>query len=211
MKGLDKNLIMILACLIISAALSWTLYFKEYHQTDTVDIHRFPKDIKGWTSRELPITEEEYAILETRNVLAREYQNAKGQKLYLLLVYSQSNRKVSHPPEICYTGGGLNILKKERIWLLNDSHDRLEANKLLLEQGEMRQLSFYWFKIGDSFTASYWKQQILMALKSLIGKSSSSALVRVSLTMEEGKESPAIGLAQEFTRLIKPYVLQYLP
>ena len=39
---------------------------------------QFPKEIDGWTSEELTITDDEYAILETRNAFIREYTNAAG-------------------------------------------------------------------------------------------------------------------------------------
>ena len=78
MKQFDRNYTFILILFIVSAAISWQLYFKVYSQKDTVSIHSFPKDIREWTAEELPITKQEKAILETDNVFARRYTNRMG-------------------------------------------------------------------------------------------------------------------------------------
>jgi len=203
----------IVVCLfVLSAAVSWKMYFKKYIQKDTVDIHQFPREISGWTSEDIPLTEEEYAILETRNAFTRRYTGPDGQEVYLLMVYSQSNRKVSHPPEICYTGSGASIVGNEPARVeIPGREEPIRANKLTLEYGRVLQLSYYWFKVGDEYTSNYWKQQILIALKSLVDDTASSALIRVASTVREGGEEEAESDIREFSRMVVPLIPQYLP
>ena len=66
MKKFDKSYYTVLILLLFSGIFSWKLYFKEYTQQDTVNIHNFPKTIGEWTSEELTITEHEYDILEQK-------------------------------------------------------------------------------------------------------------------------------------------------
>ena len=208
----DKNFILIVALFFISALLSWDLYFKKYIQKDTVDIKNFPTTIQSWKSEDLFISEADYAMLETRNVFVRRYTNPEGQEVYLFIVYSQNNRKVSHPPEICYTGGGVTILDQSLDSVTVPSLNLLlEINKLLLEKGATKQIAFYWFKVGNAFTTSYWKQQLLIAIKTLLGRPASSALIRVSVTVADSNEAKAVQEAREFTDLIIPDILRYLP
>jgi len=212
MKKKNLSYIIIIFLLGISCVVSWSVHFKTYSQVDTVNIHKFPKIIGDWKSKDLIITESEYEILETRNVFVREYKNAEGQKIQLFIVYSQNNRKVSHPPEVCYKGGGISILSNNRVFVNKpDDGFLIEGNKLLLEQGTTRQVAYYWFKVGGTFTSSYWKQQILIVLKTLFAKPSSSALIRVSTVIEGEKSKIAEDLLKEFSSQIIPLIRTHLP
>lgn len=212
MKMKNSKFYFLLAFLLISCIISWNLYFSVYQQEDTVDINLFPKQISNWSSDELIITEDEYAILETRNAFARRYFNDQGQEVQLFIVYSQNNRKVSHPPEICYTGNGISVINHDfdRI----EDHDTgktIKSNKLLLEQHNIQQISYYWFKVGDSFTPNYWKQQGLIALKTLIGRPSSSALIRISTFVKNNDVDQANSDIKAFASRILSELPKYLP
>ncbi len=210
MKKLDIKFVLIFLLFCGACYYSWNLYFKLYLQKDTVDIHLFPQKIGEWISEELPITDEEYAILETRNVFVRKYKNSSGDEVDLFMVYSQNNRKVSHPPEVCYLGSGVSVLKKAEK-TISLAEENIIVNQLLLERGSFQQASLYWFKVGDSFTQSYWKQQVLIALKTLLGQSSSSALIRISAPVVDEEVLPAVKNMKVFLQLMMPEVSNYLP
>lgn len=213
-QRLDKQYIIITFLFLLTGVVSWNLYFKVYQQQDTVSIHDFPREIAGWRADELLITKEEKAILETDNVFIRRYTNPQGEEVYLFIVYSQNNRKVSHPPEVCYTGSGATIV--------NNVHDSFSAdesalkdinvNHVTVEQGRDRQIFFYWFKVGDTFTPNYWKQQGLIALQSFWGRPSSSALIRISAPSQNaGDDENAVRRLKDFGRIILPYIQKHLP
>jgi len=211
MKHRNLKNLFILSLLILACAMSWNLYFKDYIQQDTVNIHVFPKEIGGWSSEELTITDDEYAILETRNAFVRKYSSGEGAGVYLFTVYSQNNRKVSHPPEICYTGGGVTVLDNKASEIKMENNTIIPVRKLMLEQGRYRQVAYYWFKVGDNFTSNYWEQQIRIALNAFRGKNAGSALIRLSAVVENGSETEAEKNIQAFARLILPHLKEYLP
>ncbi|MFC1510676.1 exosortase C-terminal domain/associated protein EpsI [Candidatus Omnitrophota bacterium] len=209
-----KNIIstcIICALFFFVGVLSWRQYFKVYRQEDTVDISQFPTEIEGWRSEDIPLTELELSILETNNVFVRRYFNDTGKEIYLYIVYSQNNRKVSHPPEICYTGSGATIVNSVSDTIEHRGNGQIRANRLMVEKGNIEQVLFYWFKVGDSFTSNYWKQQGLIVLKSLFGRPASSALIRISANVENGQQLKAIKQIKEFGQLIVPHLYQYLP
>jgi EpsI family protein len=207
-KSLGYSLILIL--FVISTAISWSLYFRNYWQSDTVDISEFPDVIGDWTSEELPLSDYELAILETDNAFVRRYTNTVGDEVYLFIVYSQNNRKVSHPPEICYTGSGATIFKSQKDHLKTEGRD-LEVVRFNVELAHFDQIIYYWFKVGDAYTSSYWKQQGLIAVKSLLGQPSSSALIRLSCTVKNDDEPQAVESIERFAQGILQYIPQYLP
>ena len=226
-KIIDKSFILIVVIIIFSGASSWYFFFKKYNQQDTVDINQFPKVVGNWKSEELPISEEDFRILETRNAFARRYFKETGEEILLLIVYSQNNRKVSHPPEVCYTGGGATIISRDFLTIplkairrkKNDEANAepslppqtITSNKVLFETNNYQQMVYYWFKVGDSFTPNYWKQQILIALKTLVNRPASSALIRLSIVIEEGKDNLADQSAIHFSQEVVPLLYQYLP
>jgi len=204
--------VLLLCLFVFSAAVSWKMYFKEYLQKDTVDINNFPREIAGWKSEDIPLTEVEYAILETRNVFTRRYKGPEGQEIYLMMVYSQRNRKVSHPPEICYTGSGASIVGDKPAFLDIPARKKpIKTNKLTVEYGPITQLSYYWFKVGDVYTSNYWKQQFLIALKSLLNTSSSSAMIRIAATVGDGGQKQAEDNVRRFAQIVVPLIPKYLP
>ena len=208
----NKKYLAIIGLLALSAIMSWNFYFRQYMAKDTVDITLFPQVIQAWTAEDLPLSETDYAILETRNVFVRCYTSAQGDKVYLFIVYSQNNRKVSHPPEVCYAGGGVSIVDHTLDSIVVSSKNLLvDANRLSLEKGNARQIAFYWFKVGDSFTSSYWKQQLLIAIKTLLGRPASSALIRISADVVNRDDTEAVRKIKDFAQLTIPLILQHLP
>ena len=208
---INGSYIVLIFLLIIAGIISWSQFFKTYHQQDTINIHQFPKEIGDWKSWDLPIPEDVYAILETRNVFTRQYSDSAGKEAYLMLVYSQNNRKVSHPPEICYAGSGVSILSNEPIYVKLNSGKSIKVNRLFVEQRNIQQMMYYWFKVGDSYTSNYWKQQLLIVWKTLLGKSASSALIRISVPIDAAGPVKAEATSNEFLQTIFPYFKEYLP
>ena len=209
----DKKFLSVIILLVVAAFFSWKFSFQQYIQADTVSIHSFPKEVNGWTSVEMDITDDEYAILETRNVFVRRYTSPKGQTVTLFIVYSQNNRKVSHPPEICYSGGGNTVVSKKLIEIVaaDGSGLLLKANELYLESSAADQISTYWFKVGKEFTPSYWKQQFLIVFDNLIGKQASSALIRISSVIVADDVVKSQKDILEFSRSIIPELFKHLP
>jgi EpsI family protein len=208
----NKNFRVLLGLFFAAGVVSWTLYFKEYQQKDSVSIHAFPQEIAGWKSEELPITDREFKILETRNAFTRKYTNEQGESVYIFIVYSQTNRKVVHPPEICYTGGGATFISNAHHAIdVPEPRMRIIANKYLVEQGAHRQYMCYWFKVGTTFTPNYLKGQALIAIKRLAGQPASGALIRLSAVVDPENPEQAMQQIDAFARDIAPQLFQYLP
>ncbi len=210
-KSLDKKYIFILVLLTLSGVISWRSYFKTFVQQDTVNISTFPTEINGWTSIDLPLSDKEYAILETRNAFVRRYISPDQTKaVFLYIIYSQTNRKVAHEPELCYAGGGLTMVKKfkDSFTFQNKTYF---AQNLLFEQGNRKDVVFYWFKVGNFYTDNYLYQQIQIAIKSLLGQPASSALIRLSAVTLDNNIAKAESDIKEFAGLIMPYLDEYLP
>lgn len=204
----NKNFFIVLVILLITGALALIAYLPA--RTDIAlktNVTDFPKTIGEWIGTDLPVEENVYEILETRNLFIRDYKNAKGDSVYLYIVYSEDNRKVSHPPEVCLLGGGATIVDKSPLRLTRT----IKANKLLVEEVNSRSIMAYWFKAGSFNTEQYIKQQLKTVLDRVTRKRTSSALIRLSTDIKNDDQEAALKLIKSFAEQIEPLLIQYVP
>lgn len=208
-----KNSLIIQGLLLVALVVSWNMYFQTATEHDSVSISDFPKTIGTWVSEDLPIPESDLSMLETKNAFVRRYTNTSdGTEVYLFLVYSQHNRRVAHPPEICYLGSGISIIQNVHDPIKVEYKNlTIPTNRLKLLRSSYEHISFYWFKVGDRFTANYWHQQILIALSAISGNTSGSALIRISADVVNDDQEKAIKSIKSFTNVIASALYQYLP
>jgi len=193
--------------LIIAAAIGFTYYFSSrFENKSTIMMSAFPKTIGDWKAKDIPISEGDYEILETRNLIMREYTNSQGDVLTLYIVYSENNRKVVHPPELCLTGGGQSIEYRDSIKIGN-----IQAVKLLMEKGDFHQLVVYWFKAGNLNTDRYVKQQLKVVLDLLRGRRTSCALIRITVNVKNADNQAALALLKGFVLEIENLLPKYVP
>jgi len=168
--------------LLAASVISLGLFSREMVASDKLDVHSFPITIGDWKGKELPITEKEYDILETRNLISREYVNSSGAKLYLLIIYSETNRSVFHPPEVCMIGSGLEITDK-LIERFDVGNKVFTTNKLFAEKGQHKEIILNCYKAGDIYTANFYLQQTRLAFNQIFGRNVPGATLRVSMAI----------------------------
>jgi EpsI family protein len=176
----------IIILLSLASIFSFDLYFQQRAFQDKLDIRIFPYRIDNWQGKDLPMTEKEYDILETHNLILREYVHPSGQKLTLFIIYSETNRAVFHPPEVCLIGSGMKIVdrKSEEI---NHGKDTFSTNKLYVEKDNYKQIVLYCYKADNLYTDNYYLQQAYFAFNQLLGKHVRGATVRVSMPQSKNK------------------------
>mgnify|MGYP001558733083 FL=1 len=205
----NKNFIIVLIILIAVGAVSFSFYTPTAkEEKNEAQMSAFPITIGDWSGEDIKLGERDYEILETRNLIMRQYKNSTGNMVYLYIVYSAGNRKVAHPPEICYTGGGASIIEKNIVPITPD----INADRFIIENnGESGQMVAYWFKSGNLNTPNYFKQQIKIVFDRLFRRPTSGALIRISTDVKENKKEPAFNLLQKFAAEIEPLLERYVP
>ena len=196
MKKINISFIVLIAMLTISGVFSFNLFMRQRAQKDLLDIHKFPLQFGEWKGKDFQITDMEYRILETRNLISREYVNPAGEKIYLFIVYSETNRSVFHPPEVCLVGSGVEIVDKrpEEVRLGSRS---FSANKLFVGKGKANLLVLYCFKAANLYTDSYPLQQAYFAMHQLFGRRTQGATIRVSMPLVKDEQA-TLSKAKDF-------------
>lgn len=178
-----------------------------FDTTAQIKIADLPKTIGDWQATDIPLTKLDYEILETTNLVMRQYKDPAGTSIYLYIVYSNDNRKVVHPPEVCYMGSGATVAEKGALQI----SPRIRANKMVTESAGGRQLVAYWYKAGQFYTDNYFQNQLKIVWRRTFGKSTSAALIRVSLDIKGGDEAAAVELIRKFCGQLEPLLAKYAP
>lgn len=181
MKNSNKEIgfLGVIALLSLTSIFSLKLYFQQRSSQDELDIRTFPYIVGQWKGKSLKVTEKEYDVLETRNLILREYENSTGERLQLFIIYSETNRSVFHPPEVCLMGSGVIVDKEtERI---DCAGYKFTVNKLYTEKDNYRGIALYCYKAADLYTDNFYLQQAHFALNQLSGRHKGGATIRVSM------------------------------
>lgn len=202
-----KNFIIVIFILLIVTAVSLASYLPAREDSALkIKVSDFPMQIGDWKATDIPLSEKDYQILETRNLIMRDYKNSKGDTVILYIIYSEDNRKVSHPPEVCYMGSGVTIVNKTSVNVTND----IKATRLITDNEKSRQMVVYWYKAGKLFTDKYLKQQLKIVLDRTFGKRTSGALIRISSSIKDN-EKETLEKLKQFAVQIEPLLDKYVP
>lgn len=188
MKNNTVWFVVIVAMLAVTGIFSSQMFLREKTSHDKVDIRVFPYTIGEWKGEDTEVTEREYEILETRNLISREYVNPSNKKIWLFIIYSETNRAVFHPPEMCLLGSGLNMINKTREDM--DSKGRkISVNKLYLGKDDYRELTLYCYKAGDLYTSNFYLQQAYLITHQIFGRPLAGATIRVSMPLDRDEQA----------------------
>ncbi|MFA5038124.1 MAG: exosortase C-terminal domain/associated protein EpsI [Candidatus Omnitrophota bacterium] len=199
----------VVAVLLVALIISLPLYLVSRGPGEEARVATLPMEINGWTGRDLPVEERAYEILETRNLILREYKKGE-RKVYLYVVYSSDNRKVSHPPEVCFEGSGVTIINKNKIEIPL-AGGKTRANQLIVERAGVINVVVYWYKAGEMYTDNYLKQQFAIAVNHLKFKRTSGALIRMSAESFTGSASDALENIREFAQIASEFFPSVIP
>jgi len=195
-KNIDAGYIALVALLVLTAIFSMNLFFSERASHDRVDINIFPHKVGPWTGEDLKIGESDYKILQTRNLISRRYTSAAGGHLYLFIIYSETNRAVFHPPEVCMLGSGATITDKQ-VEKIGSGKRVFSVNKLFAGKDNARDMILYCYKAGDLYTGNFYLQQAYLALHQVFARRVPGATIRVS-TGIKGDEKAALATLKDF-------------
>ncbi|MFH0827561.1 MAG: exosortase C-terminal domain/associated protein EpsI [Candidatus Omnitrophota bacterium] len=203
----NKTFSAVVLILVISGIFGFSSYFSAPVDSKDTLIKNFPRVIGGWKAQDIPLDQRIYDLLETKNLIMRDYQDPQGRIINLYIIYSQDNRKVSHPPEICLQGDGATVVEKTPLKI----SAAIKANKLAMEKKLTREIAVYWYKAGSHYTANYVDQQIRMSWDRLMGRKTSLSLIRVIAVVENNNDQEALSRIREFSALIEPLLPEYAP
>ena len=201
MRSIKFGYIALMVLLLVSAFVSVRHFSITRTERDAMDINSFPMNIGDWQGSNLEISEQEYKILETRNLLLRDYTNPKtGKNINLFIVYSETNRSVFHPPEVCLMGSGIEMSDKKATDI-EAGEQQFMVNELSLQKGDSRMTGLYFYTAGDFYTDNFYLQQAVFAFNQIFNRKKGGATIRVMALVDGNEESAVAGL-QDFMKQV---------
>lgn len=167
-------------------------------------------DGRAWRGYDMAMDEQTLDILETRDYLYRQYVSAAAGPVDFCVIFSQDNRKGTHPPDLCLEGSGLDIVAVRDVVLTGISgRGDVPCREIVVQGGAQRQYYIYTYKCGQSYTNSFWRQQMVIFANGLLHRNAAGALIRVSARLS-GSQDPA-PVVKEFLREAIPYLDRSMP
>ena len=183
--------------MIVVGAVSLRHFFITRTDADILDINTFPMTVGGWQGTGIEVTEKEYEILETRNLIVRDYVNTVTNKsVNLFIIYSETNRSVFHPPEVCLVGDGAEITAKKAA-KVGDGENGFFINELCLERNNSKMVALYCYTAGDLYTDNFYLQQAHFAFNQMFARRRGGATIRVTMQVD-GSQEEALSTLREF-------------
>ena len=139
-----------------------------------------------WSSTDFNLSEVELNVLETRDYLARSYTDGAGRPVDVAIVFSEDNRKGTHPPDICLQGAGSVIEQRHDRVIDLAAGGKLPIREMVSRSGNQRTYFAWFYKSGDNFTGSFYRQQVSLIWNGLLGRNTSGALIRYAVPVDAG-------------------------
>jgi EpsI family protein len=175
----------------------------------------FPRILQGWTSNDIPLTQDVLDVLGPGDFLLRDYQDpASGADVDLFIAYFPSQRAgdAIHSPKNCLPGAGWAPVRSDRITISLPGRAPFPANRYLIAKGEDRRLVLYWYWAHDRAVASEYAAKFYLVADSIRERRSDGSLIRVTTRLAA---SESLDSAQQrlltFAGNVVPLVNTYVP
>jgi EpsI family protein len=113
----------------------------------------------------------------------------------------------------CLPGAGWQPVHSGRVQIADrrSAGGTVVVNRVLVENGEQRQLALYWYQSQGRVIASDYSSKAHLFLGALRTGRSDAALVRVMSPITKSGESAAQGDAEQFAVALLPLLARYIP
>lgn len=177
----------------------------------------FPRQFGTWnilpTSELIMPPESELANRLYEHILARSYQNDKGQVVMFLAAYSsvQIDDVQVHRPEVCYAVSGFAIEDNEPFTLKISDHLSVPARTVEAVARLRNENILYWTRVDRHFPLSWSQQRLAMLSSNLEGYYPDGILVRASVVNAGDDAIPSlVNFYRDLTRHCSPEALRIL-
>jgi EpsI family protein len=166
-----------------------------------------PARLGAWQGTDLPIDARVHDLLETDDVLLRRYRSA-ADLVDVLVVHAADSRKVAHPPEICFAGGGFVARDNGYAGLPATA---IPARRLVLDHDRGSLLVYYWYRIDGRDGASYIGHELSSLWSRLRRRGTEASMIRLSTPLDAAGVPAAETRIERFAAEALPGILERLP
>ncbi len=197
------------------AVLSFQLQGREEITPSRQSFLEFPMSFAEWRGTPLMLERQYVDILRFDDYLLADYQapGTGSVNLYVAYYGSQKKGQSAHSPKTCLPGGGWEMSSLTQASVSADRTGRaFQANRVVIQKGEERQVVLYWFKQRDRLVTNEYLVKAWLFWDSLTRRRSDGALIRLVAPLLPGEdEGAADRRLQQFAALVEPTIAAYVP
>lgn len=179
----------------------------------------FPRELQGWTGKDLALTPDVLRILGPGDFLNRSYRNAASSEtmdLFIAYYPSQRSGDTIHSPQNCLPGAGWTPLMKDHVKIpyVNGASgaNGVTANRYVLAKGMDRILVLYWYQAHGRTTPSEYWAKFYLVKDAISMNRSDGAMVRVAAQIPNPSAEPQTeATALAFLKIVLSKLDDFVP
>jgi EpsI family protein len=175
----------------------------------------FPQRMGDWKMlSDTPIEEEVQRVLKADDTMNRMYDGPGGKSAYLFIAFfkSQRNGQAPHSPKNCLPGAGWQAVEDTKIAVtVPDWPTRIIINKYVVERGNDKSVTLYWYQSHNRVIASEYKAKFWLVADAIRYRRSDTAIVKIVLPATSTTEEQATATGISFIQTIFPHVVKQIP
>jgi len=215
-RALPASAVAAMALALVAAVGATTLPDREEKVPERSEFSRFPLQVGGWQGRRDRIEAEYLDALKLDDYILADYGDGKARPVnfYVAWYASQRTGRAAHSPASCLPGGGWRMSRFEQLPVagVTSGGQPLRVNRVVISQGDERQLVYYWFKQRDRTVTNEYLVKWYMLWDSLFRSRSDGALVRLITPLSKGEtESAGDARLVDFARQSVPLLGRFIP
>lgn len=207
-----KHYVIAIGLLAMALAMNYTIRMNQAQAVDqaseeyVLEVPRHLGEYRQYGDDE-EVDERTKEILETSNILIRNYVGRQNWPVQLTIVHAGASRRSLHFPEVCIVGGGWEIREQTTVPI----GIMFEARQLVLVKGDQREAVLYWFKTDDHLTGNFFINSFRWARYQVTHGTMPSAMIRVSTMVGPMGEEATFDLLKDFAAQATPILLDTVP
>jgi exosortase D (VPLPA-CTERM-specific) len=176
----------------------------------------FPLQLGAWTGKRDVIDSETLGVLNLDDYILANYGDGREAPVNLYMAYyaSQGSTSSVHSPSSCLPGGGWRITEFSRHQVASQVPGAAPVfvNRAIIEQGDQRQLVYYWFQERGRNLTSEYKVKWYLLWDSATRQRSDGALVRMITPLPRHEDvQQADARLVKFSQQVLPTLDDYIP
>jgi exosortase D (VPLPA-CTERM-specific) len=176
----------------------------------------FPDRVGSWDGRPDSLEASVLEELDLDDYFIGDFfaQGDRRVNFYVAYYGSQEAGAAAHSPRSCIPGGGWKITDLETRILeeISVGDESLRVNRLKIQQGDNRQLVYYWFEQRGRILTSEYAVKWYLFCDALTLNRTDGALIRLTTAVQPGEDwSDGDARLIAFAQVVKPQLTPFLP
>lgn len=175
---------------------------------------QFPSMLDGWTElHEDPVDPDTVNTLRADRLLSRTYGSGAGQEAGLFVAWFRSQRaglSQPHSPKVCLPASGWVPVSTGELSIATAA-GVLPLNRYVIANRDERAVVLYWYETSRGAVAGEWASKLMLLVGAVRDRRTDTALVRIVVESQPGKDESATAIATNFTQAAYPMLRDILP